>query len=68
MSGATTVAAGIYYDGSQEPGGSASSNYGIGLTVPVLGLTPGSNTFKAKYKVSAGTGTFFDRRISVIPL
>lgn len=30
-------------------------------------LTPGSNTFRAKYRVSGGTGSFQDRRIEVIP-
>ena len=31
-------------------------------------LTPGTNTFTAKYRVSAGTGTFLSRRIVVFPL
>lgn len=30
-------------------------------------LTPGSNTFKAVYRVASGTGTFLSRRIGVIP-
>lgn len=30
-------------------------------------LTPGENTFTAKYRVSGGTGTFTDRRIIVWP-
>lgn len=30
-------------------------------------LTPGSNTFTAKYRVGSGTGTFSDRRIIVMP-
>jgi hypothetical protein len=30
-------------------------------------LTPGSNTFTLRYRVSAGTGTFSVRRIGVIP-
>jgi hypothetical protein len=34
----------------------------------LTGLTPGSNTFTAKYKVSAGTGTFSNRTLAVIPL
>lgn len=34
----------------------------------VTGLTAGSNTFTAKYKVNAGTGTFKERRIAVVPL
>jgi hypothetical protein len=68
VSGATTVA--------------AVDSYAIGVGIPaavsdmgqfsgsflVTGLNPGSNTFKAKYRVSATTGTFKDRRISVIPL
>lgn len=31
-------------------------------------LTAGSNTFTAKYRVSAGTGTFLRRRLTVIAL
>lgn len=31
-------------------------------------LTPGTNTFTAKYRVSAGTGTFLSRRIVVVPM
>lgn len=31
-------------------------------------LTPGSNTFRCKYRVGAGTGTYADRRILVFPL
>lgn len=30
-------------------------------------LTPGANTFTAKYRVAGGTGTFLSRRIGVIP-
>lgn len=32
-----------------------------------LNLTPGSNTFTAKYRVAGTTGTFADRRLVVIP-
>lgn len=60
----------------------AVDSYSIGIGIPaavanmanhsgsflVTGLNPGSNTFKAKYRVSATTGTFADRRIAVIPL
>lgn len=35
--------------------------------VYVFALTPGINTFTAKYKVDAGTGTFVDRTIDVKP-
>jgi hypothetical protein len=34
----------------------------------LTGLTPGSTTFKMKYDVTSGTGTFKNRRISVTPL
>jgi hypothetical protein len=68
VSGATTIA--------------AADNRGVG-TFGVAGvtqiagtvalhafgsLTPGSNTFTAKYRVSSGTGTFSARRIAVFPL
>lgn len=36
-------------------------------TYLVTGLTAGSTTFTAKYRVSAGTGTFSDRSILVRP-
>lgn len=47
---------------------------GAGVNVTVSGvalhttLTPGSNTFTAKYKVTSGTGTFISRRLMVLPL
>jgi hypothetical protein len=45
---------------------------GAGLTASGVvlhtDLTPGSNTFTAKYRVSSGTGTFLSRRIVVFPL
>jgi hypothetical protein len=34
----------------------------------VTGLTPGSNTITAKYRVASGTCTFVDRNIVVIPV
>lgn len=40
----------------------------LSWTNVVTGLTPGSNTFKMRYRVSAGTGTFSNRRISAVPL
>lgn len=57
----------------------AADNRGIGLSNLAGGsivagnsifhadLTPGSNTFTAKYRVSASTGTFGSRRLFVIP-
>jgi hypothetical protein len=40
----------------------------VSATILQTGLTAGSNTFIAKYKVTSGTGTYVDRRLSVIPL
>jgi fructose-specific phosphotransferase system IIC component len=37
-------------------------------TYLVTGLTAGSNTFTAKYRISGNTGTFANRNIIVIPL
>jgi hypothetical protein len=51
--------------------GAAGATVGAGtavLHVGGLALTPGSNTFTMKYRVSSGTGTFADRRIIVMPL
>lgn len=44
-------------------GGGTTVHYASGLA-----LTPGSNTFTMKYRVSSGTGNFDDRRIIVMPL
>lgn len=40
----------------------------MGTHLPLTGLTPGNTTFKLKYKVSSGTGSFLARRITAIPL
>lgn len=65
ISGATSVAAtdnrGIHLFGS------AGVNLGASDVSLRTSLTPGSNTFTAKYRVSSGTGTFTDRRIIVMP-
>lgn len=66
VSGATSIAAadnrgmGVY--GVAGAGVTAS---GVALHTD---LTPGSNVFTAKYRVSSGTGTFLSRRIVVFPL
>lgn len=69
VSGASTVAASdansIQY-GIAATG--ANSLYKMGIGILLTGLTAGSNTFKVKYKVNGGTGTFTNRQISVIPL
>jgi hypothetical protein len=41
----------------------------IGATFLITGITPGSATFTAKYRVSGGgTGTYANRTITVVPL
>jgi hypothetical protein len=66
LSGANTQAAtnalGLTY---ASPAGGVFIQMGDCFALP--GLNPGSTTFKMKYQVSAGTGTFGNRRITVIP-
>lgn len=66
VSGATTRAA----DDDHAVHQTAAANFDNGLGVGVLltGLTPGSNTFTAKYRTSGGTATFKNRNIRVSPL
>lgn len=69
VSGASTIATAdnrsIATFGIADNGLGASTvvHYAAGLA-----LTPGSNTFTMKYRVSSGTGTFDDRRLIVMPL
>jgi hypothetical protein len=67
ISGATTRAASDDYSILAQNQVSGWNDRRSGLFL-LTGLTPGSTTFKMKYKVSGGTGTYTDRRISVIPL
>jgi hypothetical protein len=62
VSGASTIAV------TDDVGG-AYGTTGATVTGTFLqtGLTPGSNVFTAKYQVSAGTGTFTFRNITVLP-
>lgn len=67
ISGAHTRAAA---DSTACEVGGASANkawriYGMDL---LSDITPGVNTFTCKYKVAAGTGSFSDRFIGVMPL
>jgi hypothetical protein len=64
-SGANTIAAETETRGLVN--GAAAGNC-YAFSILLTGLTPGSTTFTAKYAVSGGTGTFRNRRISVIPL
>lgn len=68
-SGANTIAAAdtfamIYGLPTTGAGESLSASFGRLFT----GLTPGSTTFKMKYRTSSGTATFANRSITVIPL
>jgi len=66
ISGATTIAA------ADNRGVGVFGVAGVGAIHSGVAwhtdLTPGSNTFTAKYRVSAGTGTFLSRRIVVVPM
>lgn len=67
ISGATTVAASDNFAVSFQSAKAAAAYQGS-ATFLVTGLTAGSNTFTAKYRVSSGTGTFIRRKITVVPL
>ena len=61
VSGATTIAASNDY---AIFGGNPYVESGSMIT-KLTTLTPGSNTFTAKYKATSGTATFFNRSITV---
>lgn len=66
-SGANTIAASdIYAVEFTSPGAGFEDRKGA--TYVLGGLNPGVTTFKLKYRVNAGTGTWKDRRIAAIPL
>jgi len=67
VSGATTTAPN---DGLGLTAQNSTANIADARTVAILhtGLTPGSNTFTAKYRVTSGTGTFTQRKLIVLPL
>jgi hypothetical protein len=64
VSGATTRAV----SGQEIIRSSGTVSMQFGGTFLVTGLTAGSNTFKAKYLVTGGTGTYSSRVINVVPL
>jgi hypothetical protein len=69
VTGASSIATAI--NRSIGIANAAGSVIEVGDTVFYAGgltLTPGSNTFTCKYRVSASTGTFSNRRIIVFPL
>lgn len=68
MSGANTAAANDNYVAVNK-NATANQEITVGNAVLVTGLAAGSTTFKLKYKTNGtGTGTFYTRRIQVIPL
>lgn len=64
ISGSSSVAA----NDNMSIGTNSTVGSRAGATFLVTGLTPGSNTFTAKYRVGGSTGTFVDRRLAVFPL
>ncbi len=66
VSGATTVTANDNWRLLQSGVASGSTNR-LGMVHMFTGLTPGSNTFTMKYRVSSGTGTFQRRSLIVLP-
>lgn len=68
VSGANTQAAGDPYLIELVSGVAGGSQAIFGAPYLLTGLTAGSTTFKMKYRVTGGTGTFFNRRIAAIPL
>lgn len=69
VTGATAVTATDTRAVSFQPGSVTAARSLRASAVTLLdGLTPGSNIFTAKYRVTGGTGTFNNRRIAVLPL
>lgn len=69
VSGATSVSASDTRSVTYQPPSVASARSIRASAVTLQdGLTPGSNVFTAKYRVTGGTGSFNNRRIAVIPL
>lgn len=66
ISGATTTAAADETSLAHAPSG-ASGFVQCSLAFLELSLTPGSNTFTAKYKTNTGTATFAIRRVQAFP-
>lgn len=65
VSGATTVAANDQW-AIINP--SRITDFRIGATHMFTGLTAGSNTFTCKYRTPAGTASFANRELIIIPL
>jgi hypothetical protein len=68
VSGATTQAATDTYSLQVVTSNASLPQIGASGVFLLTGLTAGSTTFKMKYKVDSGTGSFTNRRIAVVPL
>lgn len=66
ISGAHTAAATDTYCFGGTSSTANASDRGS-MMVLLTSITPGSSTYTAKYRVSSGTGSFDDRRLTVIP-
>lgn len=66
-SGANTIAADDSLAFAAHAPQTANLIDGKSMVVPLLGLSPGSTTFKAKYRRDAAAASFQYRRITVIP-
>jgi len=66
ISGATTVAAADDFAIISDEQTTTAEVFNMGKAFRITGLTPGSNTFKMKYHVQTGTGSFSRREIIVI--
>jgi hypothetical protein len=67
-SGANTQAASDGMALGVQIASSAGLGISAGATFLLTGLNPGSTTFTSKYRVTATTGNFSNRRITAIPL
>lgn len=67
VSGDSTLSASDSFALLMEPA-AATQSFSGSYWVLREDLTPGTNTFTAKYRVVAGTGSFIRRRLIVIPL
>jgi len=67
ISGATTLAASDEY-AIWNQSYDLNRSIKVGATFLMTGLTPGSTTFKAKYRADSNQATISERHISVVPL
>lgn len=67
ISGATTQSASDNYALASETNASGDTMVFQGSQLTRFTTTAGSNTFTAKYRVTAGTGTWVNRRMIIIP-